>query len=44
MVKLGMLDKFKVKVKNKGAVKQYSLATPTAEEPSAEDEETEAES
>ena len=40
----GTLSVADVKVKNKGAVKQYSLATPTAEELSAEDEETEAES
>ena len=40
----GTLTVADVKVKGKGAVKQYSLATPTAEEPSAEDEETEAES
>jgi predicted O-methyltransferase YrrM len=34
----GTLSVADVKVKNKGAVKQYSLATPTAEEPSADDE------
>jgi len=34
----GTLSVADVKVKGKGAVKQYSLATPTAEEPSAEDE------
>jgi predicted HTH transcriptional regulator len=44
LVNDGTLTVGEVKVKNKGAVKQYSLATPTAEEPSAEDEETEAES
>lgn len=33
----GTLSVADVKVKNKGAVKQYSLVTPTAEEPSAED-------
>lgn len=33
----GKLKVADIKVKNKGAVKQYSLATPTAEEPSAED-------
>ena len=34
----GTLSVADVKVKNKGAVKQYSLATPTVEETSAEDE------
>lgn len=37
----GTLSVADVKVKNKGAVKQYSLTTPTAEEPSADDEEEE---
>ena len=37
LVNEGKLVVGEVKVKNKGAVKQYSLATPTAEEPSAED-------
>ena len=37
LVNDGTLTVGEVKVKNKGAVKQYSLATTTAEEPSAED-------
>jgi predicted transcriptional regulator len=37
LVNEGKLAVGEVKVKNKGAIKQYSLVTPTAEEPSAED-------